>query len=66
MSLFAYESIHQGLDPLNVLVTNLEENERFMGLAALFADSRINAGGARISIKSSFEEKAFSLCIQQK
>ena len=55
MSLFACESIHQGLDPLNVLVMmNLEEDERFMGLVALFADSRINAGGAKMLIKSSF------------
>ena len=38
---------------------NLEEDERFMDLVALFADSRINAGDARTSIKSSFMEKVF-------
>ena len=49
----------------NVLVMNLKEDARFMCLSAPFDDSRI-VGGSKISIKSSFMEIIFSLCIQQK
>ena len=62
MSLLASGSIHLGLYQ-EYFVISLEEDGRFMSLAALFANLQINAGGAKMSIKSSFLEIVVSLCI---
>ena len=42
----------------SVLVMNLEEDEKILGVTVLFADSRINEG-VKVSIKSSFMGKVF-------
>ena len=59
MSLFAWGSIHQGLDPERFSDESRGRQEIYMCLAAPFDDSR-TYGDAKISIKSSFME--FFLC----
>ena len=59
MSLFACESIHQGLDPERFSDESRGRQEICMCLAAPFDDSR-TYGDAKISIKSSFME--FFIC----
>ena len=66
MFLFACGCIHQGLDPERFSNESRGRLEIYMlCLAAPFDDSRIG-GGTKVSIKSSFMEIVFSLCIQQK
>ena len=65
MSLFACGCIHQGLDPKRFGNESRGRLEIYMFLAAPFDDSRI-VESTKVSIKSSFMEIVFSLCIQQK
>ena len=59
------QSVHQGLDSERFSDESQGRQESFRCLAAPFDDLRID-GGAKISIKSTFMEIVFSLCIQQK
>ena len=65
ISLFACESVHQGLDSERFSDESQGRREIFRCLAAPFDDSGID-GGTKISIKSTFMEIVFCLCIQQK
>ena len=65
MSLCACGCIHQGLDPDHFSNESQGRLKIYMCLAAPFDYSRI-VGGTKVSIKSSFMEIVFSLCIQQR
>ena len=65
MSLFACGCIRQCLDPKHFGSESRGRLEIYMCLAAPFDDSQI-VESTKVSIKSSFMEIVFSLCIQQK